>query len=572
MDKSDYIAKMNAILNDHSKFRMMETEKDKTASIEKTVTKLLRCLKQENAIDSVVFEYTRPSGTVIPRLYGLPKVHKEGLPLRPILDMCDSPYHSTAKWLAKLLEPIRKVLSKHSLRDTFSFVDSISHMQLTGRKMFSLDVVSLFTNVPLEETIDYLCDAVRLHHVDVGLSNERLKQLLLMCTRNVQFLFDGKIYRQKDGVAMGSPLGPLLADVFMSKLENNYLNGVIDKLVYYGRYVDDIFCISDSHLCTDELVRQFNSAHANIKFTLESECNNSMSYLDVQISRRSDGSVQRSVHRKTTWNGQYTHFASFVPLSQKRKLVRCLTERARRICSEDMLSDELNFVRSLFDRNGYPERFVRRNMEVREAKAKVDSVGKKPIYLSLPFKGDGIAESTSRRLSAAIAQTYYTASLRLSFYSVPTLNPQLKDRIPRSSTSFCVYSFSCSCRARYIGRTTRRLSERAREHCPAWLYSGVTRSVASAVSTHLIDSSHQVRAHEAFQPIYRVPRCHTRAVRCRLLAAAEAIAIRLHDPDLCAHKKFVQALTLPWSPVTRTQCGQRHTHTNKLLIAVWPIA
>lgn len=360
---------------------------------------------------------------------------------------------------------------------------------------------------------------------------------------------------------MGSPLGPLLADVFMSKLENNHLSSAISKLVYYGRYVDDIFCVADNNMCIEELVAHFNSAHINMKFTLESECDDAMSFLDVHMSRRPDGSVQRSVHRKATWNGQYTHFASFVPLSQKRKLVRCLTERATKICSENTLQDELQFIRNLFERNGYPEKFVRRNMQPREPKVKLVSVQKKPVYMSLPFKGDGIAESTSRRLSEAIAQTYYAASLRLSFNSMPILNQQLKDKIPRLGTSFCVYSFSCSCRSRYIGRTTRRLSERAREHCPAWLYSGVTRSVASAVCAHLVESNHQVKTNDAFHPIYRVPRCHTRAVRCRLLAAAESIAIRLHVPDLCVHKKFVQTLSLPWPTLTQTHGVWTTSHT-----------
>ncbi|CAH8435813.1 unnamed protein product [Dicrocoelium dendriticum] len=561
MDRSDYISKMYAILSDGTKFRRVDNENDKTQAIERSITKLLRCLKQENVIDSDIFEYTRPSGTVIPRLYGLPKVHKEGLPLRPILDMCNSPYHSTAKWLVKRLEPVRKAIARYSLKDTFDFLDSVRQIELAGRQMFSLDVVSLFTNVPLEETIDYLCEFILLRNINVGIPLDRLRQLLLMCTRNIQFQFNGTLYRQIDGVAMGSPLGPLLADVFMSKLECNQLNESINSLVYYGRYVDDIFCIANNGMCVDDLLAQFNTAHSNITFTIELERNDTLAFLDVQIKRASDGSMRRRVHRKATWNGQYIHFASFVPISQKRNLVRCLTERARRICTDDTLSDELSFIRNVLERNGYPEKFIQRHMEPRVQKPKPVSVEKRMVYLSLPFKGDAIAERTTRRLSLATEKTYFAANLRVSFTSTPLVCQQLKDRIPRSQTSFCVYNFSCSCRARYIGKTTRRLSIRAREHCPAWLYSGVRKNITSAVLSHLVDSDHQIDSRDAFTPIYCVPGRFTRAVRCRLLSTAEAIAIRLHNPDLCAQKKLVHTLALPWPEINATNNG---SHANSL--------
>ena len=241
MNKIDYIDKMNALLSDTTKFKKMDTEKDKTVQIEKSLSRLIRQLKQKQLIDSTEFEQIRPTGTSIPRLYGLPKVHKEGLPLRPILDMSNSPYHALAKWLARKLEPVRRHICKHSLQDTFDFIEKIKDINTRGKKLFSLDVASLFTSVPLQETVDYLCEYIEEKQLDIGIPTEDLKKLLLACTLNVQFLFNHQIYRQKDGVAMGSPLGPLLADVFMGKLENEPLCQTITKFATYKRYVDDIF-------------------------------------------------------------------------------------------------------------------------------------------------------------------------------------------------------------------------------------------------------------------------------------------------------------------------------------------
>ena len=208
LDKDDYVTKMNTILNDETKFRKMPNEKDRTPTIEKSLSKVLSRIKQNGFIDSTTFERVRPTGTSIPRLYGLPKVHKQGVPLRPILDMTNSPYHGLAKWLVALLSPIRREIATHSLKDTFHFVNSISNVGMHNTKMLSLDVSSLFTNVPLDETIEYLCEYIEKNDKQIGLPIPDLKQLLYFCTKNVQFLFNNQIYRQRDGVAMGSPLGP----------------------------------------------------------------------------------------------------------------------------------------------------------------------------------------------------------------------------------------------------------------------------------------------------------------------------------------------------------------------------
>ena len=260
----------------------------------------MRTLKQNGLIDTGTFNRIRPTGTVIPRLYGLPKVHKEGLPFRPILDMSNSPYHAVAKWLANILEPVRRHVAKYSLRDTFEFVDSIEGMNLVDQSMFSLDVTSLFTNVPLYETIDYLCDSIHDTQINIGLPVDELRRLLLMCTENVQFKFNGQIYRQNDGVAMGSPLGPLLADVFLSKLENTDLKGTIEGLTLYRRYVDDIFCVAPNRQPSNTIRDRFNLAHTNAVFTAEQESENKLAFLDVLIERNPDGLIQRKVHQKAT--------------------------------------------------------------------------------------------------------------------------------------------------------------------------------------------------------------------------------------------------------------------------------
>ena len=112
--------------------------------------------------------------------------------------------------------------------------------------MGSLDVESLFTNIPLQETIDIVTNKVFEKKRKVnGISKRDFKRLLEISTKGTVFVFNGKYYKQKDGVAMGSPLGPALANAFLAHHETHWLEDCPLSFapVFFARYVDDIlFC------------------------------------------------------------------------------------------------------------------------------------------------------------------------------------------------------------------------------------------------------------------------------------------------------------------------------------------
>lgn len=418
--------------------------------------------------------------------------------------------------------------------------------------MCSLDVSSLFTNVPLFETVDFICDYIIDNNITIPIPTSALKELLLRCTFNIQFKFNGKFYRQIDGVAMGSPLGPILADIFMGILEYRKLRNNISEMCLYRRYVDDIFAVLQSEEMLSQVVTTFSGAHPNIGFTSETESDGVFHFLDVGLERRLDGSLRRYVYRKPTWTGQYTHFNSFVPVKQKRNLVHCLRDRAIRICTPDSLDEELKSIRNTLRLNGYPDRFINKNMTRRTPTVTetVHTVERKPIYIKLPFKGDLAADQINRRLYLTLRRTFPSATLRSWFTARPLISLDLKDKVSVHDQSMVVYSFSCCCAAEYIGRTTRCLSQRIKEHHPAWLNTGSTKSIRSSVVAHLVDTNHRVDTTKAFNIVYRVPPNQPRAVRERILSIAESIAIRLRNPVLCAQKQFTHTLKLSWPRVT----------------------
>lgn len=108
--------------------------------------------------------------------------------------------------------------------------------------------------------------------------------------------------------------------------------------------MDETIVVCDDNIELDGILHTFNSCHPSIDFTLESERDQSIFFLDVCLMR-SDGSLKRSVFRKQTWNGQLTNFYSWVHLSRKKNLIHSLCHRIHRICSTERIDEELAFLK-----------------------------------------------------------------------------------------------------------------------------------------------------------------------------------------------------------------------------------
>ena len=142
-------------------------------------------------------------------------------------------------------------------------------------------------------------------------------------------LFDQEFYKQHDGVAMGSLLGPMLANVFLCYHEKNWLQNCPSefKPVIYRRYVDDTFLLFCSKRHIEKFRNYLNGQHKIVKFTSETENQNSISFLDIKITR-DNNKFMTSVYRKPTFSEVFTNFESFIPKPYKYKLLFTLLHRA----------------------------------------------------------------------------------------------------------------------------------------------------------------------------------------------------------------------------------------------------
>ena len=168
------------------------------------------------------------------------------------------------------------------------------------------------------------------------------------------FIFNNEIYGQIDGVSMGSPLAPILANLFMGYHENDWIEKAqVAKPTFYKRYVDDIFAVFEPELDAEIFNTYLNTKHKNIKFTYEKQIEHKLPFLDILISNNEN--LQTSVFHKKTYTGLLLNYSSFVPDSYKYGLIKTLIDRIYKISSTWTSFDvDLKNLKQVLLNNQYP--------------------------------------------------------------------------------------------------------------------------------------------------------------------------------------------------------------------------
>ena len=471
----DYKRKVSEILSGSGKF--VRLKENVTRLRETRLQGLLRSLHaktREHRIPDDVYRKILPCGSRAGVLYGLPKIHKAGAPIRPIISAVKTYNYGLAKYLDEILKPL--VDSEFILKDTYDFVNKIGNLDLNNdRYLVSFDVESLFTNVPTIETINIILDLAFKDGVTIfhELTREELKQLLTICTRESHFQFNGEYFDQVDGVAMGSPLGPLFANIFMSNFERKHMSALRELGVkQWLRYVDDVFASLGSREQADTILAFLNEQHPNIRFTIEHEECDRLPFLDTCVVRRVN-KYSTTIYRKKTFTGVYLNWTSLTARRYKISLIRCLAERIWRICSEEKERHaELAKLKIILERNEYPADVIDRSLSKfleNKARQVIAPEPEKPVkrFLKLPYVNRK-CEDYAHRLKQLVKNNYPQVEFNVAFQAPMTIGKffPFKDNIKNvEERSLVVYSLKCvQCGIEYIGKTERILCHRLKEH------------------------------------------------------------------------------------------------------------
>ena len=247
MDKEEYTEKAKALLEDQGTYKALKS--DPTNRMKTKLISLLKKIKSEGGINDTQYKKMYPTGAVPPKFYGLPKIHKRGIPLRPIVSSRGSISYEVAKELARILKPLVGS-SPHHIKNTGDFIDQIKHVTLPGNETItSYDVSALFTSVPIEAAINIIQRRLELDqelHSRTTMKVEHITSLLEFCLKTTYFQFQGSFYEQINGAAMGSPINPIVANLFMEDFEVKTINTAKNLPKMWKRYVDDTCVILNS--------------------------------------------------------------------------------------------------------------------------------------------------------------------------------------------------------------------------------------------------------------------------------------------------------------------------------------
>ena len=296
---------------------------------------------------------------------------------------------------------------------------------------------------------------------------------------------------------MGSPLGPVIANIFMVELEKQLIPTMGDDLDLWFRYVDDTFTFIKKEK-VDDVIRILNNFHERIKFTYEKESNNSIAFLDVTVLRKTDGSFDTDIHRKKTDTNVYLNWNSCAPRSWKIGTLKGLVRRAFLVCSTaEFRRKEINHLKSVFKNNGFPSRIISNVVHEVETKMAIETTvpildtseaeanqspptaaaqpvieSKEPIYtphICLPYKGVK-GEKILRPLRSLLHRMLPSNVQPRMIFKGKKLGSlfRIKDKVPLEHESNLIYAFDQTYDSEkvtdYIGETKVRFGSRGHEH------------------------------------------------------------------------------------------------------------
>lgn len=283
---------------------------------------------------------------------------------RPIISGNDGPTERISSFVDHILQPIAKSQRSY-LKDTTDFINFIERTSLPEETyLVSLDVSSLYTNIPQEEGIDTACRAFENFYGDeTPIPTLSLREILRLILQENSFEFNDKNYLQIHGTAMGTKMAVTFANIFMASVETEIISLSKTKPLEWKRYIDDIFSLwnADKKEIEDFIVLA-NRHHLTIKFTAEIS-NKEFNFLDTTVYKgerfRDQGILDARTHFKPTETFQYTHFSSCHPVGVKKGLIKGEALRLLRTnSSEKSFYENISNFKTRLRARGYSHNLI----------------------------------------------------------------------------------------------------------------------------------------------------------------------------------------------------------------------
>ncbi|GAB0087312.1 uncharacterized protein DMENIID0001_016080 [Sergentomyia squamirostris] len=396
-------------------------------------------------------------------LYGLPKIHKPcPHPLRPVVSAIGGPTYNMSRFLSKQLAPLAR--SEYNVRNSNELVEFVTQLTLPeDHIVLSLDVISLFTKVPIDlalTEIDRRYTELQ-EHTTVG-KNELVKLLVEFCLTSGYFQFEGRTYIQKYGIAMGSPISPVVADLVMNRAVDVILERSSLRIFFVRKYVDDLL-LAVHRDDVPEILEQFNGFHHSIQFTMELEVDGKLPYLDVTLHRDETGSITTVWYSKPSSSQRMLNFYSKHPRNMILNVARNLMTRVRSLTTKPGVCPD-TIIRGVLKKNSFPNGVIQNLLSGGgfTVPPRTRDPGGEGIKYHAITHIPGITERVKKEINNKVEGVRITLKPALPNRRLVTA---LKDRLPVEHKKDVVYDVPCgACPKRYIGTTSQLLKHRMQKH------------------------------------------------------------------------------------------------------------
>jgi len=463
LDKNEYDNRMLTLI-DESSYKKLR--RNPLSKMEKEAKEMVKEISREFG-DRLKWSLTVPNAKV-PKLYGLPKIHKAGNKMRPIVASIDAPTQKLSKWLVnqfKTLPPIESL----SVKNSFEFAEKIKNLQIANDElMVSFDVTSLFPSIPVEEAIHSLEEHLTKHNVPPDKKQIYIKATKLCMGHNI-CQFRNNFYKIESGTTMGNSLSPLLAEFFMAKFEIDLKERNLLPKVWL-RYVDDVFAIIKQD-DLEQTLNVLNNQYNTIKFTVEKEENDCLPFLDLKLCKV-NGKLDISVYHKPTSTLRYITSDSHCPRQHKMAAFHSMAYRLCKLpLSINSYMREHSYIMNVAKVNGYKKTDISKIIEKHSRRVRLSEL---TTLFSQNRRIDNASSNIAVfnyncHLTNKISTEFKKLGYKCAFKSKAKLTNLLGNAKDKTDNNLKagIYEITCNndgCGAKYYGQTTRNVKTRFSEH------------------------------------------------------------------------------------------------------------
>ena len=291
----------------------------------------------------------------LPKFHGLPKVHKEPWALRPIVPCHSYPLTNASKALSQALKPLIQE-SPWILESTQDLARTLEGIKLDQSKKYWLctgDVTAMYPNIPRDRAHQIL--GVIAGRSCTAEPTKLIQKLAQWSDNFLAFRHGNKVFYQREGLAMGIPSAPDVANLYMSYFEDSFA----DNFLLYKRYIDDVFVIVEAPTRKDALKALDVIQADNLTLTWSVD-KVTINFLDLQITQEA-GYLSFQPYRKPLNSYERLPYNSYHPIHVKRAAFSGEISRMARICSKhDFYFDQVAYVRDIYLKRGYPRQLLAR--------------------------------------------------------------------------------------------------------------------------------------------------------------------------------------------------------------------